>query len=130
MYLCESLTWQGEKFEMVGAIEGNAIMCDRPQGRGYSRLQNTSDHPWRMAPNAKSVGSVPAHEFHFARIENLSDQTKYAYSVLRGQGINGKFDGIVKNNLLAGFCHMRNTAANPWVDNFVRNVRAIKNGNR
>ncbi len=130
MYLCKSLTWQGNKCEMVGAIHGDAIMCERPQGRGYSRLQNTSDHPWAPTPVAISAESVPAHEFHFARIENLPDQTRYASSVLRGQGINGKFDGIVKNNLLAGFCHMRNTAANPWANNFVRHVRAIKNGNR
>ena len=128
MYLCESLTWQGETHEMVGVIEGDAIMCKRPQGRGYSRLQNTSDHPWSSTPVAVAVESVPAHEFHFARIENLSEKTKYAFSVLRGQGINGKFDGIVKNNLLAGFCHMRNTAANPWADNFIRHVRALKNG--
>lgn len=129
MYLCESLTWQGAKCEMVGAIEGDAIMCNRPQGRGYSQLQNTSDHPWALASNADTTASTPAHEFHFARIENLPDQTRYAFSVLRGQGLNGKFDGIVINNLLAGFCHMRNTATNPWADRFVEHVRTIKNEN-
>ncbi len=130
MYLCNSLTWQGQRCEMVGTIEGDAIMCERPQGRGYSRLQNTSDYPWVLAPDAEPIKSVPAHEFHFSRIENLPEQTKYAFSVLRGQGIDGKFDGIVKSNLLAGFCHMRNTAANPWAGNFVQHVRAIKSGNR
>ena len=126
MYLCESLTWNGQRCEMVGAIEGDAIMCERPQGRGYSRLQITSDYPWALTPVAETNESVPAHEFHFARIENLPDHTKYAFSLLRGQGVNGKSDGIIKNNLLAGFCHLRNTAANPWASNFVQYVRVIK----
>ena len=129
MYLCESLTWNGDKCEMVGTIEGDAVMCERPQGRGYSRLIATTNYLWADVQTPGYAQSVPAHEFHFARVENLSEKTEYAYEVLRGQGINGKFDGIVKNNLLAGFCHMRSTAANPWAGKFVQHVRAIKNGN-
>ena len=124
MYLCKSLTWNGQTSAMVGAIDGDAIMCKRPQGRGYSRLKATENHPWANLQD--NANSVPAHEFHFARIENLSAGTSFAYEVLRGQGINGKYDGIVQNNLLAGFCHMRNTAAHSWAGNFVEYVREIK----
>ncbi len=126
MYLCKSLSWNGETFDMVGAVDGDAIMCERPQGRGYSRLKATDDHPWLVGKTSTDVESVPAHEFHFARIENLPDATRYAFQILRGQGVDGKSDGIIQGNLLAGFCHMRNSATNRWADDFVEFVRRFK----
>ena len=112
MYLCKTLEWQGKRFDMVGAIDGDAVMNARPQGRGYARLRGDFE--------------FPAHEFHYARVDNLPDHTKYAYEVLRGHGINGKHDGIMVNNLIAGFCHLRNTETNPWAARFVDFVRAKK----
>ncbi len=123
MYLCESLTWQGERREMVGAIDGHAIMCERPQGRGYAKLQRTPFHPWSARAEEQASPLMPAHEFHFARIEGLSKNTRYAFDVARGHGINGSSDGIVSGNLLAGFCHLRNSATNPWAGEFVKYVR-------
>ncbi len=121
MYLCRTLAWQGETYPMVGAIAGDAVMCARPQGRGYTRLKGAPDCPW-------DVGATPfkAHEFHYARVENLPEDAHYAFEVQRGAGITGTHDGIVVNNLLAGFCHMRHTEANPWVDRFLRHVMACK----
>ena len=101
-------------------------MCERPQGRGYSRLKATDDHPWLVDKTTNDVASVPAHEFHFARIKNLPVATRFAYQILRGQGIDGNFDGIIQGNLLAGFCHMRNSATNKWADEFVEFVRRVK----
>ncbi|MEE9453230.1 MAG: cobyrinate a,c-diamide synthase [Paracoccaceae bacterium] len=121
MYLCKTLQWQGKTYPMVGAINGDAVMCERPQGRGYTRLKATPDCPWPL-------GQTPlkAHEFHYARIENLPRDTKFAFSLTRGAGITGAQDGIVVNNLLAGFCHMRNTSANPWVERFLRQVKKVR----
>ncbi len=121
MYLCRSLEWQGERHPMVGAIEGDAVMCPRPQGRGYTRLQGAPDCLWQ-------VDSAPfkAHEFHYARVDNLPAGTRYGFKVQRGAGIDGAHDGVVVNNLMAGFCHMRNTAGNPWVERFLRFVKSRK----
>jgi cobyrinic acid a,c-diamide synthase len=44
----------------------------------------------------------------------------------RGHGMDGLHDGLVIGNLLAGFCHLRNTTANPWVVRFVKHVRDRK----
>jgi len=118
MYLCETLKWQGETYPMVGAIPGDAVMCARPQGRGYTRLMATENCPW---PLKDAV--LNAHEFHYARIENLPKDTKFAFNVERGAGVDGMHDGIMVNNLLAGFCHMRNTSTNPWVERFLRHVK-------
>ncbi|MBL4805692.1 MAG: cobyrinate a,c-diamide synthase [Rhodobacteraceae bacterium] len=112
MYLCKSLSWQGKRFDMVGAIAGDAVMNARPQGRGYARLRGKTE--------------FPAHEFHYARIDNLPKDTKFAYEVLRGHGIDGQHDGVMLNNLTAGFCHLRHTKSNPWASQFVDTVRAKK----
>ena len=119
MYLCESLSWRGESVEMVGAVPGRAVMYDRPQGRGYARFRRRENHPWGGAG-----AEVKAHEFHYARVENLPEGTSFARDMSRGAGIGGGRDGVVVGNLLAGFCHLRNSDATPWVADFLNFVRA------
>jgi cobyrinic acid a,c-diamide synthase len=109
MYLARSIAWRGERRNMVGAVPADVIVGNRPQGRGYMVLEETAKSPWP--------------EFHYASLENLPDDLNYAYRVIRGAGIDGRHDGIVIGNLLAGFAHHRNTAANPWVKRFVEFVR-------
>jgi cobyrinic acid a,c-diamide synthase len=121
MYLCQSLSWNGQKYPMAGVVPGDAVMYERPQGRGYTRLQRLSDHPW----GGERV-EIKAHEFHYARVENLPESTRFAREMTRGAGIGGQRDGIVIHNLLAGFCHLRNSRATPWVREFVDFVRRNK----
>ena len=121
MYLCETLEWQGQKHEMVGVIPGAAVMCERPQGRGHTRLSPSDDCLWQI-----EGGAFKAHEFHYAKVDNLPADTKFGFDVKRGAGISGTHDGIVVNNLMAGFCHMRNTTANPWVERFLRHVASVR----
>ncbi|MEE8338640.1 MAG: cobyrinate a,c-diamide synthase [Xanthomonadales bacterium] len=125
MYLARSIEWRGESRNMVGAVPADIIVGDRPQGRGYMVLEQTAKSPWpsSSATQGAVTASIPAHEFHYARLENLPDDLNYAYRVIRGAGIDGRRDGIVIGNLLAGFAHHRNTAANPWVKRFVEFVR-------
>ena len=125
MYLARNICWRGEKFDMVGAVPGDVIVDDRPQGRGYVVLEETGSGSWPPARQGErsSGAGIPAHEFHYARLENLPDGLDYAYRVIRGNGIDGYHDGLLIGNLLAGFAHHRNTAANPWVDRFVTFVR-------
>jgi len=117
MYLCESLTWHGETRQMVGVVKGDAVMNPRPQGRGYTRLKSLGGL-WEYGTE------ILAHEFHYARVDNLSTDTKFAYEVARGHGIDGRHDGVLSHNMLAGFCHLRHSQAAPWADRFVEFVRA------
>lgn len=125
MYLARSIEWQGEKHEMVAAVPGDIIVDDRPQGRGYVIVEETGRGLWPPAPHEapKSGAGIPAHEFHYARLENLSGSLDYAYRVLRGHGIDGQHDGLLVGNLQAGFAHHRNKEGNPWVERFVAFVR-------
>ncbi len=115
MYLCKSLSWHGETCKMVGAVQGDAVMNARPQGRGYTRLKSL-DGLWPAG------SEVLAHEFHYARVDNLPADTEFAYQVLRGHGIDGKNDGVLAHNMQAGFCHLRHCDATPWATRFVEFV--------
>jgi len=125
MYLARSIAWRGEKRNMVGAVPADVVVGSRPQGRGYMVLEENAKSPWPPLPAGQGTvaASIPAHEFHYARLENLPDDVSYAYRVIRGAGIDGRHDGIVIGNLMAGFAHHRNTGANPWVRRFVEFVR-------
>ena len=120
MYLARSIRWGNASHEMAGVIPADAVMHTRPQGRGLAVLEETADALWPAAP----AMAIPAHEFHYASLENLDPSLRFAYKVARGTGVGERRDGIVLGNLLGSFCHLRATAANPWVDRFVRFVRA------
>ncbi len=121
MYLSRSISYQGQTAEMVGTIPGAITMSDRPQGRGLVKLQATVLSPWPFV--AKSDGLLPAHEFHYAKLEGLPKGMRYAYDVKRGYGIDGDHDGLLIGNCLASFTHLRNSSRTPWVTAFVDFVR-------
>lgn len=131
MYLSQRIIWQGMSAEMAGVIRGDAVMYDRPQGRGYVVLKETDDHPWphlpeERLPGSDQPGTIPAHEFHYSRLENCDCEPVYAFDVLRGAGLDGHHDGLVQHNLLAGYTHMRNVGANNWARRFAMFVRQCK----
>ena len=125
MYLSRSLSWHDKKCEMVGVIQADTIMHERPQGRGYVRLQETHHHPWYpFEPQPENI--IAGHEFHYSSLKNIEPSTHYAYKILRGHGIDGEHDGIVYKNLLACYAHLRDTNANHWAQRFVQLVRQYK----
>jgi len=128
MYLARSLSWNGESHAMVGVLDAQAVMHERPQGRGYVVLEEHPDrHPWPLRP----VGgeALQAHEFHYSALQGLSADARYAYRVLRGNGMGQQQDGYVYRNLLASYTHLRNTAANPWVKRFLQFAQQHKSAN-
>ena len=125
MYLARSIAWKGKTRRMVGAIAGDIVMHDKPVGRGYVILQPTAAHPWPGAQAAPAP--LHAHEFHYSSIEQLPADTRYAYEVKRGHGVDGSNDGIIYKNLLASYTHLRATAGCDWPARFVQFVRAAHN---
>jgi cobyrinic acid a,c-diamide synthase len=125
MYLARHIEWNMESGDMAGFVPADVVVGKHPQGRGYMLLEETVQHPWPPAVNGSEANSsgVPVHEFHYARLKNLPASAVFAQKVLRGTGIDGVFDGLVINNLVAGFAHHRHTAANPWVERFVAFAR-------
>nr|VFK18607.1 MAG: cobyrinic acid a,c-diamide synthase [Candidatus Kentron sp. LPFa]VFK33439.1 MAG: cobyrinic acid a,c-diamide synthase [Candidatus Kentron sp. LPFa] len=127
MYLTRGISWHGKRCEMVGAIPAETVMRDRPRGRGYVVLRETGRGPWNLSSQDEQSLEIRAHEFHHADIalSEPGEGFEYAYEVLRGYGIDGKHDGIVYRNLLAGFSHLRDVAENHWAKRFVGYVKEI-----
>ncbi len=126
MYLARSISWRGERHEMVGAIPADVVMRDRAVGRGYVALQETDAFPWPGGP----VDSVRGHEFHHSALENAAPDLRYAYRVKRGHGIDGTRDGIVHRNVLASYAHLRSVGGNRWPQRFVEFVLGVARTNR
>lgn len=120
MYLSRSLEYQGHRRDMVGVVPGDTRMHTRPVGRGYARLQPTGEDRWGES------AIIPAHEFHYSSLDNLPVDTRYAYKVLRGHGIDGTHDGYQAHNLLAGYVHRRGCGAQGWIEPFLNQVRSRK----
>ncbi len=123
MYLCRSIEYKDRPKAMVGVIDADAIMHEKPQGRGYVSLTANSAHPWC---DGQVNTSIQAHEFHYSSLKHYGNSLNYAYRVDRGHGIDGDNDGIIINNLLASYSHLRHTDACPWVDQFVKFVSSCK----
>jgi cobyrinic acid a,c-diamide synthase len=100
-------------------------MNKRPQGRGYVVLQASPLHPWQAARSIEPP-LIQAHEFHYSSLHGLPDDTRFAYSVQRGTGIDGSNDGIMLYNLLASYAHLRSTDRCSWVDDFVSFIESQK----
>ena len=117
MYLSRGIEYQGRTYRMVGAIPGDVKMHDKPIGRGYVHLEEDTTHPWpRPSAPAKQI---KAHEFHYSSLENLPPETRFAYRVERGYGIDGNRDGLVLHNMLASYTHLRTIGSCYWATRFV-----------
>jgi len=123
MYLARSISWQDKARPMVGVIPGDIFMHLKPVGRGYVVIEPTEQHPWGRPPcrpaSADFSQSLHAHEFHYSEIRGLPADTRFAYVVKRGHGVDGQHDGILRHNLLASYTHLRGVAGCDWPARFV-----------
>lgn len=120
MYLADRIEFAGQRRTMVGALTGHVRMHEKPQGRGYVQLRRAASHPW---PASRQAGAqdpvIAAHEFHHSSIEGLPADAAFAFEVLRGTGVNGRQDGLVRHNLLASYSHRRDIDGTGWTREFV-----------
>ena len=135
MYLSQKLYWNEKSSEMVGIIPADVYMHQKPQGRGYVKLQETEDILWldKNLDKNKEHLNINAHEFHYSAIRDVSaleKKGKFAYKVLRGVGISGEQDGWVYKNLLANYAHMRDTDQYHWANRFINFIREKKRKDR
>lgn len=113
MYLCQSILWQDRSYEMVGIIPAKVHVSSKPKGHGYVIAEVTKENP--LFP----VGmTVRGHEFHHSKL-SLSNEPEFVYQIRRGQGIDGKRDGILYKNMLAAYTHIHALGIPKWAEAFV-----------
>jgi cobyrinic acid a,c-diamide synthase len=101
MYLTKSITgYKNSKkvFRMVGIVDATTKMT----GRLTLNYTNAD-----MNSTFGNIKNMRGHEFHYSKIEDLPSDSKFAYSMKRGNGIDdGKHDGILTQNSIASYMHL------------------------
>ena len=100
MALAESLTTAGgQTHEMAGVLPVTVEMRDRYQALDHVELTATRDTP------VATRGTVRrGHEFHYSEAFAASD-ARFAFDVVRGDGIDGAHDGITEYATVGTYCH-------------------------
>jgi cobyrinic acid a,c-diamide synthase len=122
MYLGESLIVGGRSFPMVGALPVAFQMEKRPQGHGYTLLEVEKENPFFPAGMV-----LKGHEFHYSRLLWLREgETRLAFKVKRGAGIDGKRDGLCRKNVLATYSHFHALGTAEWGQALVEKARKYR----
>ena len=102
MYLTRSIRGykrdEGKRRKMVGLIEADTYIS------GKLTLNYTEANS-----NASIFGRITkirGHEFHYSMIENIAKDSKFAYNMKKGNGIDNKKDGFVVYNSMASYMHL------------------------
>ena len=120
MYLCQRIWQNNVGYDMVGILPAEIKIFSRPQGHGYV-LVETEESP--LFPKGISFWG---HEFHYSKL-SLTSELEFGYHMKRGQGINGKADGIIYKNLFASYLHLFAPGMQQWAPAFVRLMQKVKN---
>jgi cobyrinic acid a,c-diamide synthase len=86
------------KKKMVGLIDADTVMT-RHLTLGYTSAKCGS-LPF------ENISNLRGHEFHYSKINNIQRDSKFAYTLLRGSGVDGRRDGFKVYNCLASFMHL------------------------
>jgi cobyrinic acid a,c-diamide synthase len=84
--------------KMIGVIEADTVMSGKLT-LNYTDADCTSSF-------FGNISRIRGHEFHYSNIENISTDSKFAYTMRRGNGIDKERDGFVVYNCLASYMHL------------------------
>lgn len=120
IFLAELLRVGDAVYPMCGLFPAEISLHARPVGRGYVALHPLPDHPWQQAQQLLNQPPLLAHEFHYTSLRWLERVSpRFAWSVVRGHGIDGCHDGLVIYRTLASYAHLRNLPQWRWTDAFL-----------
>jgi len=127
MYLGEEIVWQGKKFPMAGVLPIRFNIDKRPRGHGYVKAKVVAENPYFNLGD-----TILGHEFHYSYPESLELKKgmRFIFQLEKGTGLDGKHDGLVYKNLLAGYTHIHIFSVKYWAENFLSLAANLKKTNR
>jgi cobyrinic acid a,c-diamide synthase len=115
MALSQSLTTtDGETHGMAGVLPADVRMHDR-----YQALDHVELRARRGTLTAAADDRLRGHEFHYSSADVDAD-ARFAFDVVRGDGISDERDGLCAYRTLGTYCHLHPESG--AVDAFVENV--------
>jgi cobyrinic acid a,c-diamide synthase len=118
MVLSRAIAWQGSKYPMAAVLPFEAHVCSTAQGHGYAELVVDRANPFFPTGLA-----VRGHEFHYSEIVLENGGLETACEVRRGKGIGQGRDGVIFNNVWAGYTHLHALATPQWAEGLLRAAR-------
>ena len=102
MYLVESAQdIEASPHRMAGVLNAKAVMTRKLESLNYSVANLVRKNL------LTDVGfTLHGHEFHYSKIEDVPNDSKFAYEMRVGKGISGQRDGWLQHNLLASYLHI------------------------
>lgn len=126
MYLGRELLLDDGAYAMAGVLPLVFKLFERPQGHGYTVVDVTGENPF-FEPGTVLKG----HEFHYSRVVAIDGpDPQFAFSMLRGRGIQDCRDGICHQNVLATYTHIHAAGTPAWAVALVRCARGFQHGRR
>jgi cobyrinic acid a,c-diamide synthase len=118
MYMTDSMTlkkgWhdatEDRSYDMCGVFPGETRM---PSRRVVSYVEGTSTNDSPLG-----AAAFRGHEFHYSEVV-LPRDTRFAYRLSRGFGIQDNLDGAVINNTLGSYTHLHPVASEGMFRHFV-----------
>ncbi|MBI9110818.1 cobyrinate a,c-diamide synthase [Maridesulfovibrio ferrireducens] len=122
MYLGDDVEYEGTKYPMAGVLPLSTCLCAKPQGLGYTAGKIIQENIFFPAGT-----EIVGHEFHYSLCISRTDSNpSYALKLSRGKGMADGFDGMIKNNVYAGYNHIHALGAPCWAGNFVKAALLFK----
>jgi cobyrinic acid a,c-diamide synthase len=118
MLLARSLTWRNARHALAGVLPIDVEVFPNPQGHGYSELQVDAANPF-FAPGTALRG----HEFHYSRVVSAAETPATACAVMRGAGCLKGRDGLLVQNVMAGYTHLHAAATPEWTQGMIAAAR-------
>lgn len=113
MYLTKSIRYKSGKFKMVGLFDAVTVM-EKKLKLNYTHGTIRPNSPFSLQSK-----TFKGHEFHYSELDLLSKDSKFAYDMSIGIGIQDKKDGLTVHNTLASYMHVHFDGS-PIAANFVK----------
>ncbi len=113
MYLARRLHIDEKTYPMVGVFPLEVTLHRKPQGHGYIKAEIVRANPFYP------VGTiVTGHEFHYSSVSNApeGDASYCCFAVMRGNGFDGRKDGICMYNCLGTYVHVHALGTPSWAE--------------
>ncbi len=114
MYLTKSIKDNNKKFPMVGLIDAETEMTKK------MTLNYTQGSVCNVCVISPRSNKLRGHEFHFSEVNSLPKDSKFAYTLDIGKGIENGKDGLMLFNTLASYGHLYFDSSN-YARQFVTN---------
>jgi len=113
MYLTKSISSRSGRFKMVGLFDAVTVM-EQKLKLNYTSAKIRSNSIFSLQTKI-----IKGHEFHYSKLDLISKDSKFAYDLSIGIGIQGKKDGLIAYNTLASYMHVH-FSNSPIANNFIK----------